>query len=63
MIPRFQLPRAALAVFYRVDHSTVTRAVHETRPLLAARVRGPRRGRTASVHTGRCLRPRHRERC
>ncbi|MGY5034253.1 hypothetical protein ACWC9U_26015 [Streptomyces sp. 900116325] len=37
MIPRFQLPSAALAVFYSVDHSTATRAVHETRPLLTAR--------------------------
>ncbi|MEU8836360.1 transposase family protein [Streptomyces sp900116325] len=37
MILRFQLPHAALAVFYSVDRSTVTRAVHETRPLLAAR--------------------------
>ena len=37
MILRFQLPHAALAVFYGVDRSTVTRAVHEIRPLLAAR--------------------------
>jgi hypothetical protein len=37
VILRFQLPHAALAVFYSVDRSTVTRAVHETRPLLAAR--------------------------
>jgi hypothetical protein len=34
---RFQLPHAALAELYRVDRSTVTRAVHEVRPLLAAR--------------------------
>jgi hypothetical protein len=34
---RFQLPHAALAQLYRVDRSTVTRAVHEIRPLLAAR--------------------------
>jgi DDE superfamily endonuclease/Helix-turn-helix of DDE superfamily endonuclease len=34
---RFQLPHAALAVFYRVDRSTITRAVHEVRPLLAQR--------------------------
>lgn len=34
---RFQLPHAALAELYRVDRSTVTRAVHEIRPLLAAR--------------------------
>ncbi|WP_340380126.1 transposase family protein [Streptomyces sp. SS7] len=37
VILRFQLPHAALAVFYGVDRSTVTRAVHEVRPLLAAR--------------------------
>lgn len=37
VILRFQLPHAALAVFCSVDRSTVTRAVHETRPLLAAR--------------------------
>ncbi|MFF4829978.1 transposase family protein [Streptomyces sp. NPDC001312] len=37
VILRFQLPHAALAVFYSVDRSTVTRAVHEIRPLLAAR--------------------------
>nr|WP_308372489.1 transposase family protein [Streptomyces sp. MCA2] len=36
-ILRFQLPHAALAVFYSVDRSTITRAVHEIRPLLAAR--------------------------
>ena len=34
---RFQLPHAALAVFYGVDRSTITRAVGEIRPLLAAR--------------------------
>jgi hypothetical protein len=34
---RFQLPHKALAVLYRVDRSTVTRAIHEIRPLLAAR--------------------------
>jgi hypothetical protein len=34
---RFQLPRKALAGLYRVDRSTLTRAVHEIRPLLAAR--------------------------
>ena len=37
IILRFQLPHAALAVFYGVDRSTITRAVHEIRPLLAAR--------------------------
>jgi hypothetical protein len=34
---RFQLPHKALAELYRVDRSTVTRAIHEIRPLLAAR--------------------------
>ena len=34
---RFQLPHAALAELYGVDRSTVTRAVREIRPLLAAR--------------------------
>jgi hypothetical protein len=34
---RLQLPHAALAELYRVDRSTVTRAVREDRPLLAAR--------------------------
>ncbi len=37
VVLRFQLPHAALAVFYRVDRSTITRAVQEIRPLLAAR--------------------------
>ncbi|WP_406729183.1 transposase family protein [Streptomyces sp. GD-15H] len=37
VVLRFQLPHAALAELYRVDRSTVTRAVHEIRPLLAAR--------------------------
>ena len=37
MILRFQLPHAALAVFYGVDRSTITRAVGEVRPLLARR--------------------------
>jgi hypothetical protein len=34
---RFQLPHAALAELCRVDRSTITRAVREVRPLLAAR--------------------------
>ncbi len=34
---RFQLPHAALTVLYGVDRSTITRAVHEIRPLLAVR--------------------------
>jgi hypothetical protein len=37
VVLRFQLPHAALAELYGVDRSTVTRAVHEVRPLLAAR--------------------------
>jgi hypothetical protein len=37
VILRFQLPHAALALLYEVDRSTITRAVHEIRPLLAAR--------------------------
>jgi hypothetical protein len=37
VILRFQLPHAAVALFYEVDCSTITRAVHEVRPLLAAR--------------------------
>jgi hypothetical protein len=37
VILRFQLPHAALGLFYEVDRSTITRAVHEIRPLLAAR--------------------------
>jgi hypothetical protein len=37
VVLRFQLPHAALALFYEVDRSTITRAVHEIRPLLAAR--------------------------
>ena len=34
---RLQIPHAALAVMYGVHRSTVTRAVHEVRPLLAGR--------------------------
>jgi hypothetical protein len=37
VILRFQLPHAALGVLYGVDRSTITRAVHEVRPLLAQR--------------------------
>jgi len=37
VILRFQLPHAALALFYGVHRSTITRAVHEIRPLPAAR--------------------------
>ena len=34
---RLQIPHAALAVMFGADRSTVTRAVHEIRPLLAGR--------------------------
>jgi len=37
VILRFQLPHAALALFYGVDRPAITRAVHEIRPLLARR--------------------------
>jgi DDE superfamily endonuclease/Helix-turn-helix of DDE superfamily endonuclease len=37
VVLRFQLPHAALALLYRVDRSTITRAVGEIRPLMAAR--------------------------
>lgn len=37
VVLRFQLPHAALALLYQVDRSTITRAVGEIRPLLAAR--------------------------
>jgi DDE superfamily endonuclease/Helix-turn-helix of DDE superfamily endonuclease len=37
VILRFQLPHGALALFYQVDRATITRAVGEIRPLLAAR--------------------------
>lgn len=37
VVLRFQLPHAALALFYGVDRTTITRAVHEIRPLLARR--------------------------
>jgi DDE superfamily endonuclease/Helix-turn-helix of DDE superfamily endonuclease len=37
VILRFQLPHQALAVLYGVDRATITRAVHQIRPLLARR--------------------------
>jgi hypothetical protein len=37
VVLRFQLPHAALGLLYRVDRSTITRAVGEIRALLAAR--------------------------
>jgi len=37
VVLRLQLPHQALAVLYGVHRSTITRAIHEIRPLLAAR--------------------------
>ena len=37
VVLRFQLPHHALAVLYGVHRATITRAVHEVRPLLAKR--------------------------
>jgi hypothetical protein len=37
VVLRFQLPHACLAVLFGVDRATITRAVHQVRPLLAAR--------------------------
>jgi Helix-turn-helix of DDE superfamily endonuclease len=37
VVLRFQLPHQALAVLVGVDRATLTRAVHEVRPLLARR--------------------------
>lgn len=37
VVLRLQLPHQALAVLYGVDRSSITRAVHQVRPLLAAR--------------------------
>lgn len=37
VVLRFQLPHSALALLYQVDRATITRAVGEVRPLLAAR--------------------------
>ncbi len=37
VVLRFQLPHHALAVLYGVDRATITRAVHQIRPLLAKR--------------------------
>ena len=39
VVLRFQLPHQALAVLVGVDRATLTRAVHEVRPLLARRGR------------------------
>ncbi|HUZ52836.1 MAG TPA: transposase family protein [Streptosporangiaceae bacterium] len=46
---RLQIPHAALAAMYGVDRSTVTRAVHEVRPLLAGRGYATAHGRR--LHT------------
>jgi hypothetical protein len=37
VVLRFQLPHHALAVLYGVDRATITRAIHQIRPLLAKR--------------------------
>lgn len=37
VVLRFQLPHACLAVVFGVDRATITRAVHQVRPLLAKR--------------------------
>ncbi len=34
---RLQIPHAGLALMFEVDRSTITRAVHQVRPLLAHR--------------------------
>src|SRR6266851_4096153 len=57
VVLRFQLPHAALALFYGMDRSTITRAVHEIRP--AAGGPWPRRAwpaRAAAAHPGRRIR-------
>jgi hypothetical protein len=46
---RLQIPHAALAVMFGVDRSTVTRAVHEIRPLLAGRGYATAQGRRLST--------------
>jgi hypothetical protein len=38
-ILRFQLPHQALAVLYGVDRATITRAVHQVRPLPVGQIR------------------------
>lgn len=50
VVLRFQPPHAALGVLYGVDRSTITRAVHEIRPLLAVR------GFAVPDESGLCLR-------
>jgi hypothetical protein len=48
---RLQIPHAALAVMFGVDRSTITRAVHQIRPLLAKRgFRTPEGPRLRTLH-------------
>jgi hypothetical protein len=57
VIARFQLPHAALAVFYGVHRSTITRAAGEIRPRLARRgFAVPGQPRAAAADAGRCVR-------
>jgi hypothetical protein len=46
---RLQIPHAALAAMFGIDRSTVTRAVHEIRPLLAGRGYATPQGRRLST--------------
>ena len=46
---RPQIPHAALAVMFGIDRSTVTRAVHEVRPLLAGRGHATPQGQRLST--------------
>jgi len=46
---RLQMPHAALAAMFGIDRSTVTRAVHEVRPLLAGRGYATPQGRRLST--------------
>ena len=46
---RLQIPHAALAVMFGIDRSTVTRAVHEVRPLLARRGHATPQGQRLST--------------
>jgi hypothetical protein len=62
VILRFQLPHAAVALFYKVDRSTITRAVHEVRPLPAQRG-FPASPNSGCARAGRCVRLRRRRGC
>jgi len=46
---RLQIPHAALAAMFGIDRSTVTRAVHEVRPLLAGRGHATPQGQRLST--------------